>query len=315
MRALGIVALLVVGALSWTVRAEDEARTANEARRARVFATIGDVTITVGDLEDQINGRSPYLRERFADPKILRGYADDRVRDAILQEGAERLGYANDREVVTFLDRTMAQLFVRREIEGGEKLESITDEEVAQYYNDHSEDFRKPEMRRASHVVVASEDEAEDIIEELGKAKRKAVGSIAKERSLDKETRLRGGDLLYFTEDGQTVGGSEEASIDPALVAATFALEARGDVTAAPIRLGDAKWSVLQLTSIRPARVESLEDATVGIRRKLWRDSRKRSLEALLVKLREELQPQTFPERMEAIVLIPPGGPVDAPSP
>ena len=117
--------------------------------------------------------------------------------------------------------------------------------------------------------------------------------------------------LLYFTADGVTVGAKEDARVDPALAKAAYALSAKGEITKKPIRLSDDQWSVLRLTSIRPERVETLEDTASGIRRRMWRESRKAEVESLVTQLRTELQPEHYPERMIEIVLKAPQGPVE----
>ena len=122
--------------------------------------------------------------------------------------------------------------------------------------------------------------------------------------SQDTETKLRGGDLLYFTEDGSLVGKPDDAAINLTLAKAAFKLETTGEVSK-PLDLGDGKWSVLKLTGIRPERVQTLEQASSGIRQTLWRQAREKELETLLIDLRAELKPELYPERMDAIVLEP----------
>jgi len=69
--------------------------------------------------------------------------------------------------------------------------------------------------------------------------------------------------------------------------------------------LGDGKWSVLELTGVRPENIETLEQAKDSIRNKLWREERKAALEKLISDLRAELKPEVHPERLDAIVLEP----------
>lgn len=291
--------------------AEDEPPSRDETRRARVFAKVGSATITVGDLEDMINQRSPYARKRFEDPEIVRGFADEQVRTELLFQGAEKLGYEDDPRVVAFLDRTILQMFMREEIEAAASPEAITDAELRAYFDENPEQFRRPEMRRASHIVLATRAEALEVLEELEKETNKTFGAVAKQRSIDSETRLRGGDLLFFTEDGTTVGGKEDARVDPALAKAAFRLSEKGEITKKPVRLADDQWSVLRLTAIRPEQVETFDNAASGIRRRMWREDRKAAVESLTAELRTELQPEQYPERMTAIVLEAPKGPVE----
>ena len=71
---------------------------------------------------------------------------------------------------------------------------------------------------------------------------------------------------------------------------------------------------MLELSAIRPERVQGLEEADAGIRRKLWREQREAELESLISKLRAELEPQIHAERLDAIVLEKPIEPIEPPN-
>jgi parvulin-like peptidyl-prolyl isomerase len=309
MRRILLISLVLVGGFAVQALAEETPTNADEARRAEVFATVGTATITVGDLEDTINSRSPYARKRFAEPKVLKDFADDQVRNELYAQGAEKLGYADDPAVVKFLDQTLIQLFIRKEFQEAVTPDDVPEEDVVKYYKDNPEEFRRVEMRRARHVLVASKAEADDILAQLA-SERGTFRALAKERSLDTETKLRGGDLLYFTADGQLVGKQDGAAVDATLAEAAFKLEKAGSLSK-PLDLGDGKWSVLELTGIRPERVQTLEQASNGIRRTLWREEREAALAKLMADLHTELMPEIYAERMDAIVLEPADAPIE----
>ncbi|HSN84184.1 MAG TPA: peptidyl-prolyl cis-trans isomerase [Polyangiales bacterium] len=312
MRGKLLICTLAIGAFGVTAFAEEEPSSADEARRAKVFATVGSETITVGDLEDLINARSPYARQRLADPELLKELGDDQVRNELFYQGAQKLGYAEDPEVMAFVDQTLVQLFVRKEFEEAVTPADIPEEQVAKYYEEHAEDFRRPAMRRARHILVGSKKEAQTILGKL-KSGEATFRALAKEQSLDTETKLRGGDLLYFTEDGKLVGNEDAEPINATLVKAAFSLEKTGE-RSKPLDLGDGKWSVLELTGIRPENVQTLEQASESIRRKLWREDREAALRKLMTDLRTELEPEIHPERLDAIVLEPAKAPVEPPN-
>jgi parvulin-like peptidyl-prolyl isomerase len=310
MRRTLLISLVLVGVFAVQALAEETPPSADEARRAEVFATIGSATITVGDLEDTINARSPYARKRFAEPKVLKDFADDQVRNELYSQGAEKLGYGEDPAVAKFLDQTLIQLFIRKEFEQAVTPDDVPEEDVAQYYKDNPGKFRRPEMRRARHILVATKAEAADILAQL-RSDGGTFRALAKELSLDTETKLRGGDLLYFNADAKLVGKKDGAEIDPTLAKAAFMLDKAGSLSK-PLDLGDGKWSVLELTGIRPERVQTLEQASNGIRRTLWREEREAALTKLMTDLRTELKPELYPERMDAIVLEPASAPVES---
>ncbi|UCH28105.1 MAG: peptidyl-prolyl cis-trans isomerase [Myxococcales bacterium] len=304
--------LLVGSALSVQALAEETPPTDDEARRAKVVAKIGSVTITVGDIEDKVAARSPYARKRLTSPDTLRALADAQVENELFYQGAKKLGYADDPEVQKFVDQTAMKIFVRREFEETVTPDEVPQEQVDKYYREHPNEFRRPEMRRARHILVGSKAEAEEVLKIL-RTEAETFRAVAKNRSLDTETNVRGGDLLYFTAEGEVVGKEAEVRIDATLAESAFSLEKAGDI-AGPLDLGDGKWSVLELTGIRPERVKDLERAAPMIRRKLWREEREGALEALVTKLRVELKPEVHPERLDAIVLTPGTGATEPPS-
>lgn len=310
MRLTSLISLLLVGVFAVHALAEETPPSADDARRAKVFAKVGSATITVGDLEDTINARSPYARKRFTEPKVLKEFAGDQVRNELYYQGAEKLGYADDPDVADFLDKTLVQMFVRQEFEESVTPDDVPAEDVAKYYKEHPEEYRQPEMRRARHILVASKEEAKGILAELAAGDSKTFRELAKTRSLDAETKLRGGDLLYFTADGKLVGKPDGAEIDPTLAKAAFRLANAGTLSK-PLDLGDGKWSVLELTGVRPEKVQTLEQASGAIRRNLWREEREATLTKLMTDLRTELEPEIFADRMDAIVLEPSGAPIE----
>jgi parvulin-like peptidyl-prolyl isomerase len=301
MRRSLLLFVIVSGTFAAFAHAEETPPSADEARRSKVFATVGSEMITVGELEDVINARSPYARGRFFEPEVLKEFADDQVRNELFYQGAEKLGYGKDPQVVRFVEQTFVQMFVRKEFEQAVTPDTIPEEQVVRYYDEHPDEFRRPEMRRARHILVGSKAEAEEILQLLKSDKGQTFRRLAKEKSLDAETKLRGGDLLYFTKDGALVGKPDGEAIDATLAKAAFELHKTGDLST-PLDLGDGKWSVLELTGIRPEKVQTPEQASAMIRRKLWREEREGALDKLMNDLRAELKPEVYPERMEAIM-------------
>jgi len=303
MRRILLLSLAIGTTVSLHALAEDAPPAADEVRRAKVFARIGDVTITVGDIEDVAASRSPYTRQRLAaDSGQIRAIADAQLESELFYQGAEKLGYADDPAVQRFVKQTLVKVFVRKEFEETVTPDEVPEADVEKYYEEHPEEFRRPEMRRARHILVAGKAQAKAILKSLKTDKTKTFRALAKEQSLDTETNVRGGDLLYFTSDGNVVGREASGTIDATLAEAAFSLAETGELTG-PLDLGDGKWSVLELTGLRPERVQSLEQARANIRRKLWRAEREGALEALITQLRAELKPEVYPERMDAIVL------------
>ncbi len=277
------------------------------ARRAKVVAKVGDVEITVGEVEDSINVQSPFLRQRYQDPQKLREFVQQMIRFELMAAEAQRKGYGDHEAVIRTRKQNAVQRMIRERFDEQMTPETIPEEEVRAYYDSHDAEFHRPEMVRASHILLDTREAAVALIGELQEQDARAFRQAARERSVDTETKLRGGDLRYFTREGQGIN-AQDAEVDPAIVAAAFALSEVGDVTAQPVAVGE-KFSVIKLTGRRPEEHRSYEEASQTIRLRMWRERRQTGLEDLVRQLRERYHPEIHEERMSPIHLDPPAEP------
>lgn len=275
----------------------------DRARRAKVVAVVGETRITVGDVEDAVNQQSPYLRVRYRDPAKLREMVESMVRFELLARAAERAGMNEDPEVRRVAKQNAVQQLIRRDFDERITPESIPPEDVQAFYEAHPEDFTREELRRAAHIQVATRADAERLLARAREADARGFRELAREHSLDPETRLRGGDLRYFNRDGQSRTPSDPAIAEP-LARAAFALAENGDVSE-PVQVGE-RWSIVKLTGSRPAEHRSLADASPSIRLRLWRERRQGALEELVARLRREGRVEPNYDSLRMIRLDPP---------
>ena len=284
---------------------EDESLSPEDrARRSKVVARIGDARITVGDVEDAVNQQSPFLRVRYREPEQLRSFVDSLVRFELLARQAERDGYGDDPEVQRVVKQNAVQHLIRHDFDERITVEDVPADDVQEYYQSHQDEFTREEMRRASHIAVRTRAEAVRLIREARTADARAFRALVREHSQDPETRLRGGDLRYFTRSG-TSPNARDPRVDEALTAAAFALNEVGDVAAEPVAVGD-RFSVVKLTGRRPAEHRTLEQAAPTIRLRLWRAHRQRALEEFVTQLRERAGVRANYELLRPIQLDPP---------
>jgi foldase protein PrsA len=85
----------------------------------------------------------------------------------------------------------------------------VTDEEMKQFYDTNKESLGTPAQIQASHILVATKEEADAILAELKKGGDFAA--IAKEKSIDPGSKDKGGDLGFFAK-GKMVPEFEEAA-------------------------------------------------------------------------------------------------------
>lgn len=280
---------------------------ADRARREKIVADIGDVHITLGELEDRINKQSPFLRARYSDPEKRREFLDNMIRFELLGKAAQKRGYDREDEVRRQVKQMEVQTLMRKEFDEKISPESVTPAEVQAFYDAHRADYVKPEMVRASHILVADRTRAEEL---LKKARDPATDNrvfrqLAQESSTDDESKARGGDLRYFSRPAERT--PEDPEVAAEIAEAAFALKNVGDVAPRLVKVANG-FSIVKLTGRRPAVSRSIEDATPQIRNRLWREKRQKAIDDFVSNLREHRHVELHEELLNLIV-IPAGAP------
>ncbi|MCZ8517593.1 peptidyl-prolyl cis-trans isomerase [Paenibacillus filicis] len=186
----------------------------NQADKQRVIATVGELSITNLNLEEQL--KKKYGREllnQMIDHEVIRmeGSAQGiTVNESELKQELKRMqqGYDNEAQ---FYQAMKDQLgftpeALRADVTDKlliEKLATknirIGDDAVDAYIRTHPEEFRSGVQLRLQQIVVSGKDQAAKVMADL--AKGMEFAQVAKERSLDDATRDTGGDLGWVEED------------------------------------------------------------------------------------------------------------------
>ena len=151
---------------------------------------------------------------------------------------------------------------------------SMNEEEMKQAYEDYRKDFKPEEQVKVHHILVKEEQEAKDIIERLQKGE--AFGSLAQEKSLDKTSAARGGELPYFGRKGAL----------PELAKAAFDLR-DGGLTGEPVK-SVAGYHVIGRDGIRKTEPVPYDQAKTGVLPQRIRQKH------ALAKLKESIDPATI---------------------
>lgn len=256
----------------------------------RAYARIGDAKVTVADIESALALQAPSLRRRYKDPDALKDFADQLVRQELFAWEARRRGVHEEFRVKHERDRNAVQLFLREQID--EKLEAtpITEEEIRAFYDENRHIFESPASVRVAHVLVADEARAKELVREVEGMSVRDFRELARKESLDERTKLSGGDLRFFDEEGHTIG-QRDVKVHPAIVKAAFTLTRPGEVYPEPVEV-DGNYSVLVLRARREARATGVDVARERIRATLQQGRRKEALDALVSRLYAEHKPE-----------------------
>lgn len=154
--------------------------------------------------------------------------------------------------------------YLQLSMEALTKAITVSDEELQEYYKQHSAQFEKPEERHASHILIAADEKATTEVKAKAKARAEELlaqakknpagfGDLAKAHSQDPGSAPAGGDLGFF----------QRGRMAKAFDDTVFAMGAAGEI-AGPVetRFG---YHVIKLEGIKPAERQPLEEVRTQI--------------------------------------------------
>lgn len=251
------------------------------------LVVVGETTVTVGEFAEQIAEKSPYLRARYGSPERRRELLDELVKFELLAREAQRRGLDKSEEVERARRQVMVQQMMKAEFEDKVKLSDITDTEIDAYYAAHPGEFNKPAQVRVSQIVLRDEAKAKSVLKQLQDAKGEdeLFRKLATELSEDQDSKLRGGDLQFFSRPSERVEG--DPVVPDAVAEAAFTLDQPGDVYPQPIKTPQG-FHVIRLTAKRKALTRTLDHARRPIQNKLWREKREAAVSSFMQGLRDK---------------------------
>lgn len=263
-----------------------------------VVARVGARTITAADLERRIANVPPFQLKTFgATPEEIRRAFLERVlvREALLAQGADDRGLATRDEVqekVRCVMRNAMLAKLRAEV----KEKGPTDEEVKAYYEKNASKYRSPPRIAIWQIVVAKREEAEQILAEMKKDPTpKRWADLARERSLDKVTHMRGGNLGFVHPDGTT--SEPGVRVSPEIWKAVEGAKDT-DILAEPVKDGD-RWAVLWRRQSMKAIERPLELEAGSIRQLLLHERTDAKIKETLANLRKYNVRGHYPDQLE----------------
>ncbi len=239
-------------------------------KKEDVLVKIDKTVITAGDFEKRIAVLPPRYQEVIKPNK--RKFLGELIVDELLYREALRQNLHKEKDVKAVIEQARKKILISKLLkEKINDIASVTDEEVEEYYKTHQDEFKTPEILRASHIVVKTEKEIKDILLEL--ANDRNFEDLARARSIG-PTAQKGGDIGYFT-SGQ---------LDPDFEKVCFQLK-EGEISdIVKTRFG---YHVIKLTERKPPAIEKYEDAKGRIKQPLIARKRKRYFNDLVQRLKD----------------------------
>lgn len=256
-----------------------------------VVARVGGTPITAAQLHRRMATVPPFqLREMGDTPEAIQRAFLDRVLvpELLHVKEAERVGIARRPEVAERINGVMRAALLadtRREV----STSRVTDDEVEAFYKANLDKFVAPPKVALWRILVASEADATKLLAELGDAPDpKKWADLARERSIDKSSAMRGGNLGFVEPDGAT--SQRGVKVDVGLLRAAEAVK-DGELVKTPVREGEG-WAVVWKRQTMRAVTRSLEVERPGIRQLLAQERMQGAVTELLTTLRAQVGEQ-----------------------
>jgi parvulin-like peptidyl-prolyl isomerase len=271
---------------------------------ARVLAKVGDRTITLGDYEAALEHMDQFDRLRYGAPDRRKALLGEMIDVMLLADEARDQGYDKDPATQQEIREILRDAVLKQVRETLPRPSEIPEDDVRAYFEAHRADFRDPERRRVSAIVLTSESAATAVLDSV-KKNPGAWGDLVRSRSIDPQSKADvppelAGDLGFVSPPGDSRGKSPR--IPEEVRAAVFELQHVGDVVSRPVRAGDDVY-VVKLASKTDPQDRTLQDAERTLRVKLAQD-RMNAREAELLDELRKLFPVQIDERALAAVRV-----------
>jgi parvulin-like peptidyl-prolyl isomerase len=182
-------------ALSAFEKALTGERPPDELMTARVAVSeVGD--LVVGDIFNEYYSLPAPSRPYVSDAVGIMDFALDLLMPDMEGQAGMEMGLDRLPEVLWEVKRARQDLLVSRMEEEFTRDISVSEEEIAEYYEDKREQLRTPGGYRARRILVGDMEEARRVMGHL--ASGRDFAEVAAEMSKDEFTAARGGDLTYI---------------------------------------------------------------------------------------------------------------------
>jgi parvulin-like peptidyl-prolyl isomerase len=169
-------------------------------------------------------------------------------------------------------DDLKKQFMIEQVIQDEYKKISLSDEEIAQYYEDHEEYFFQPERRKIRHILVEDRDTAEMLLNQI------------KDGLIDFETTAKNKSICPSSENGGDLGYISRGQMVLPFEQSAFSLD-KGQVS--DIVETEYGFHIIKCEDIEEEKQLDLEEATDEIKNMLLSPRQYEAIEKLLTQLRE----------------------------
>jgi DNA-directed RNA polymerase subunit F len=270
---------------------------------SKVLAHVGEHTITLGDFVASLEHMDQFDRLRYQSPERRRELLKEMINIQILADEAVAKGYDKDPLAQQEERAILRNAMMDRAHADAPTPNTIPEAEVHAYFDGHADQFKDPERRRISVIVVANDKSARAVLESAKKANSAVQwGELVRAKSLDGSAKANvpvdlAGDYGLVTAPGAATGDS--GKVPDEVRAAAFQIGKVGDVYDGVVKIStDPRLYIVRLTQKLDAHERAYAESERAIRVKLVQEKIREREDELLSQLRAQ-----YPVQIDDAVL------------
>lgn len=281
-----------------------------DEQAAQVLAKVGDRAITLGEFAAALEHMDQFDRLRYQSAERRKELLGEMITVELLANEATAKGYDKDPLAQQELRTILRDAMLAEARKGAPTPAEIAESEVRAWYQAHLAEYKDPERRRVSVIVLAAEPAAEDVLRQVSKSAAANWGEVVRAKSVDPQARTNvpldlAGDLGIVSPPGDPRG--DNPRVPPEVRRAVFAIPELGGVHEKVVPAG-GRYYVVRLTQRIEAHDRSYEEAERTIRVKLAQDKLRAREEELLAELKKSVAVQIDEAALATVVVGGDGG-------
>jgi len=244
------------------------------AMDSKVYATVNGENITTQDIQMVI--RDPRVQFDTLPKETQKRVLDKIIEQKLLSVDILKTDIVKDKEYLDSLKSIKQNLALQIWMQNRHKNMNISDSEAKEFYNKNKDKFQQPAKMQANHILVKTENEANDIISELKKTKnlKSDFTKLAQTKSIGPSGK-NGGDLGWFTSDKMV----------PEFSKAVLKLS-KGEITTSPVKT-QFGYHIIYLNDKQEASSVAFNDVKDKIKDNIKQEKLMKELELKALKLKK----------------------------
>lgn len=224
-----------------------------------------NVIVSQEDKEESFNQHLNQIKQQY-------NLSESQLVETLSQQGIGSL----DQYKEMFLNESEQDLLINKLSQEVVEEAEVSDQEIENYYNENKERYEQEDQVEASHILLDTEEEAEDIIEQLENGAD--FSDLAEEYSTDQGSASQGGSLGFFEKNGQMIPEFEEAAFDLEIGEISNPVESQYG------------YHVIKVTDKKEAGVQSLTEVKDNIEQNLLNSKQQQVWEEYVEEIKDEAE-------------------------